>query len=520
MKSLKNVVLVFAVLAMLPMKVFAQKTEKIDCKNEACVLEILEKLKSPDQTTVSEAKAQVEIWANHVRYTGDPEMKDALKNAIFIVFEKYKYYDCDEYLFAELSRFCNKYDADDILRLASIEPIAGAAIRCVGDIPGSQDVITKYIDAHQDNLQHKDALAYAVGKLQITSMEDVLVSWLDDADDPTKIEIYNALMIIRSNDETTAIIEKGAKKLSKRKAADSKIAGMRLLVALNGEKEIPVLYKALKNKDGRVRREALELLKPYANDEVAQVVVKKCKKGDAAVDAVNWLGDVKNGSQMEFVMNQFSSKDPKAVDAAIRTVFILDYAEGINAVKPLFGGAHQEVIKESLITYEGDYITFINNMLKQNNAGRQYAALQVVECRPETHFANRVKELTNSTNTDVRDEAYKVLKLVMTPAQTQYLMTLLEYCDDKYVEDVQLAIKNATQKMPDKTKDEYASTLKHVRSDLMPRFYNVFAYFGTELCVDKLIDAYQNSMYQFEAKEALLLVENKKFKEKIDNVLK
>lgn len=53
MKNLKNIVLVFAVLAMLPMMVFAQKTEKIDCKKEECVLEILEKLKSPDQTTVS-----------------------------------------------------------------------------------------------------------------------------------------------------------------------------------------------------------------------------------------------------------------------------------------------------------------------------------------------------------------------------------------------------------------------------------------------------------------------------------
>ena len=520
MKSLKNIVLVFAVLAMLPMMSVAQKTEKITCKNERCVLETLENLKSPDPTTVSEAKAQVDIWVDHIKYTGDQEMKDALKEAVFVFVEKNTDSKVSEYLLSVLPQFCNKYDADDILRLAFIEPIADGAIRCIGDIPGSQKTIMKYIDAQKDNLQHKDALAYAVGKLQIASMEDVLVSWLEDADDPTKIEIYNALMIIKSSDETTAIIEKGAKKLNKSKVADNKIAGMRLLVALHGEKEIPVLYKALKNKDGRVRREALELLKPYANDEVAQVVVKKCKKGDAAVDAVNWLGDVKNGSQMEFVMNQFSSKDPKAVDAAIRTVFILDYAEGINAVKPLFGGAHQEVIKESLITYEGDYITFINNMLKQNNAGRQYAALQVVECRPETHFANRVKELTNSTNSDVRDEAYKVLKLVMTPAQTQYLMTLLEYCDDKYVEDVQLAIKNATQKMPDKTKDEYASTLKHVRSDLMPRFYNVFAYFGTELCVDKLIDAYQNSMYQFEAKEALLLVENKKFKEKIDNVLK
>lgn len=520
MKNLKNIVLVFAALAMLPMMVFAQKTEKIDCKKEECVLETLEKLKSPDPTTVSEAKAQVDIWANHVRYTGDPEMKDVLKNAIFIVFEKNEYYDCDEYLFAKLSWFCNKYDADDILRLAFVEPIAGAAIRCIGDIPGSQKAIMKYIDAHQDNLQHKDALAYAVGKLQITSMEDMLVSWLDDADDPTKIEIYNALMIIKSSDETTAIIEKGAKKLNKSKAADSKIAGMRLLVALNGEKEIPILYKALKNKDGKVRKAALELLKPYANDDVAQVVVKKCKKGDAAVDAVDWLGDVKNGSQMDFVMKQFSSKDPKAVDAAIRTVFKLDYAEGIKAVKPLFSGEHQEVIKESLIAYEGNYVIFLSDMMRLGDNEQKYAALQIVECRPVANFATPVRELTNSTNPDVKAEAFKLLRLVMTPAEAQYLMTLLEYCDDKYVEDVQLAIKNVTQKMPDKTKDEFASTLKHVRSDLMPRYYNVFAYFGTELCVNKLIDAYQNGAYQFEAKEALLLVENDKFKEMIDNILK
>ena len=262
--------MVFAVLAMLPMMSVAQKTEKITCKNERCVLETLEKLKSPDPTTVSEAKAQVDIWANHVRYTGDPEMKDVLKEAVFVFVEKNADSKVSEYLFSVLPQFCNKYDADDILRLAFVEPIAGAAIRCIGDIPGSQKAIMKYIDAHQDNLQHKDALAYAVGKLQITSMEDMLVSWLDDADDPTKIEIYNALMIIKSSDETTAIIEKGAKKLNKSKAADSKIAGMRLLVALNGEKEIPILYKALKNKDGKVRKAALELLKPYANDDVAQ----------------------------------------------------------------------------------------------------------------------------------------------------------------------------------------------------------------------------------------------------------
>ena len=120
----------------------------------------------------------------------------------------------------------------------------------------------------------------------------------------------------------------------------------------------------------------------------------------------------------------------------------------------------------------------------------------------------------------VRDEAFKVLKLVMPMAETQYLMTLLEYCDDKYVEDVQIAIKNVTANMPVEKKDEFASTLKHVKADVMPRYYNVFAYFGTELCVDKLIDAYQNGSYKFEAKEALLLVENAQFQDKINNVLK
>ena len=107
----------------------------------------------------------------------------------------------------------------------------------------------------------------------------------------------------------------------------------------------------------------------------------------------------------------------------------------------------------------------------------------------------------------------------MPMAQTNFLMNLLNYCDDKYVEDVQLAIKNATKNMPDDNKDEFASTLKHVKADVMPRYYNVFAYFGTELCVDKLIDAYKNGDYKNEAKKALLLVENKQFEEKINEAL-
>ena len=520
MKSLKNIVLIIAILAMLPVMTFAQKTEKIICKNEECVLAILEKLKSQDNAVVTDAKEQIGVLVDNVRFTGDSEMKDALKNSILMFVDKFS--DCreNEYLFSVIPMFCNRDDSDDIIQLVDNDEIADAVIRCLGDIPGSQDVIMKYIDRNHDDLEHKAALAYAVGKLNISSMENELISWLKDADDTTKIEIYNALLVIRSNDKTTAIVEKGAKKLNKSKDVDDKIAGMRLLTAIKGEDAMPMLYKALKNKDARVRREALELMKPYVNDKVVQNVVKKCKKGDAVVDAVDWLGDIKNDTQMDFVMKQFSSTNPIEVEAAIRAVFKIDNAAGIDVVKSMFGGYYQEVIKESMISYEGDYYAVLSDVLKNGNSDQQYAALQILECRPILNANNRVKELLNSANPVVRDEAYKVLKLVMPMAQTQFLMTLLEYCDDKYVEDVQIAIKNATKNMPDENKDEFASTLKHVRADVMPRYYNVFAYFGTELCVDKLIDAYQNGSYQFEAKEALLLVENEQFQEKINNVLK
>ena len=54
----------------------------------------------------------------------------------------------------------------------------------------------------------------------------------------------------------------------------------------------------------------------------------------------------------------------------------------------------------------------------------------------------------------------------------------------------------------------------------MPRYYKVFAYFGTELCVDKLIDAYQNGPNSAEAKAALLLVEDEAYQQKISEALK
>lgn len=520
MKIFRIFAITLALTAMMPYQNMAQNQKKLECYNADCVFEILERLRSNDVEVVAEAEITITELVDNYRYTGDSRMHDALKNSIIPFAIKFPNYKSTPLLISLCPVFCSQDDIWDIAQLFENEKLADYAIRAVGDIQGADSYVEKYIVKNKSDLQYKGAWAYAVGQQRVTKLENELISWLKGADDKTKIDIYNALLIIKSNDKTAKIIQKGAKKLYKSKIADNKIAGMRLLTALKGEKAMPMLLKAVNSDNRNVHREALKLMKPYANQEVVDKVIKKCKARREMLDVVDWLGELKNDTHMDLIISQLSSSDTEAVHLAIRAIFRIDNAEGINAVKPLFGGEYQEFIEESMLSYEGDYRTLLNSFLMSGTENQKLAALKILEKRPDVIMNTRVRELMNSNNQEIRDLAYKVLKLVVSPGYADYLKDILENCDAKYVDDVQLAIKNAIKDAKDDAKDDFVSTLKYVKANIMPRYYNIFAYFGTELCVEKLIDAYQNGDYKFEAKEALLLVENEAYKERITEVLK
>ena len=520
MKSFKSFVLIFALTALIPMQIFAQKPAKTTCFNEECVSEILEKMMSPNDSVAIAAYNTIIAMTDEAGMSHDSRMISALKASMISFIIEGKNPDENAFLISLFPKFCWADDCRELMKLTDNESITYDVLMAVGDINGSGRYIENYIMQNHDNLEYKSALAYGVGKQHISSMEDELISWLKDADEPTKIEIYKALVVIRSNDKTSSIVKKGAKKLLKSKTTDSRIAGLEIMAGLDGEKALPTLYKALKDKSSDVRVKALDLMKPYVNQEVVAKVMKKCKKGGALVDAINWLGDIKDDSQMELLVKQLQSENPKIVEASIRAIFKIDNPNGINAVKTMFGGNYQEVIKESMMTYQGDYLGVMNNVMQSGNDKQKLGALQIIEQRPIPGLNVRVRELTSNNDQAVRDEAYKVLKLVVIPANADALKSLLEYCDDKYVEDVQLAIKNAMKNVPEDVKNTFASTLKHIKPDKIGRYYNVFAYFGTEFCVDKLIDAYKNGPDSAKAKKALLLVENEAFKQRINDALK
>ena len=54
---------------------------------------------------------------------------------------------------------------------------------------------------------------------------------------------------------------------------------------------MPMLLKAVNSDNRNVHREALKLMKPYANQEVVDKVIKKCKARREMLDVVDWLAE-------------------------------------------------------------------------------------------------------------------------------------------------------------------------------------------------------------------------------------
>ena len=519
MKSFKSFVLIFALTAMMPMQIFAQKVEVIRCYDEKCVFDVLQKLRSAEASTVNEARKAIVMICDEAWMSGDSRMSDALKNSLIPFVEKFSDDASTPLLIAQLPKFCNSKDVEDIMQLTENESLADKIIRAVGEINGTGDYIERYINENRDDLKNKAAWAYAVGKQNIVSMENVLISWLKGADESTRADIYKALVVIRTNEKTTSIIKKGVKKLLKSKSSSNRCAGLEIMSDIDGEQAMPAFYKALKDKSSEVRVTALSLMKPYVNQDVVNKVMSKCKKGDALADAIDWLGDIKNSSYMPLIITQLKSDNPKLVEASIRAIFKIDNQDGIEAVKPMFGGDYQKVIKESMLAYEGDYIKLMNTLLKTGNVKQILGALQIIESRPSTEFGERVKVMTGYNNPMVKDEAFMVLPLVVVQRNAEYLKDLLQECDNKYVMDVQMAIKTAMKNATVEEKDHFVATLKHTNPLIIPRFYKIFAYFGTKTSVEKLINAYREGPDTEEAKIALYLVDNKEFTQRINEIL-
>lgn len=440
-------------------------------------------------------------------------------------------------------------DAEMLLSWVNDEIIGDASVRALASITPSKALVETYLQENEIKTTQRGSFAYVVGQLGLSQMEDLLLSWRKNADDATLAEIYNALSLMGSkkksmpvlakaakraqysldskgsttayfgmldrfaSEKDTATVVKAATKLLKVKKSNVKSAGMNLLVAVEGEKALPYLIKMLGDDDRQVRNEALRLMVPYSNEELCATVVQSCVKSNSIIDAVRWLAEVNDQSQIQFVIDQLSSDNPELVETAIYALVSIDNHDGMMALVPFFAGKYQDVVLDAMKSYNGKLSDVLNEVIK-GSVKQKLAVMDLLQyrsCYEMYYFINsNVKNNDIKTDFDkmLKESAFKALVGVVRYVHVDYLKTLLETCDNQYVESVQNALVKAMYKATTEQCDEFVYLLKNVRDEVLPRYYMVFAHLGNEKAVNKIIDGYFSGKGKEEALNALLSIDN------------
>lgn len=472
-------------------------------------------------------------------------MSDGLRKAI----EKADNDEVKAYLISLLRGFGNRKDVDFLLEYVKNENLAEVAIQTIASIPGSARNIVDL--AENSTPGNRKVLAYAIADNSVRKTEDILIQWLEGADVETQEAVYYALSVVGGDkslkllsakakslkynydptDATasyvrllgkyaakkdTAVVENGTAKMLKSKNTNINIAAMNLLVQTKGEAAVEMLLKSLKNKDKQVRMTALDLLKPMADSTVCAAVVKNMsKKHDA--EALNWLGEVGDKTQLEYVVNQLDSKDSLAVCEAIKSIIKIGDKHAMMNLVPFFGTVYQPVLKSAVVSTNNDCDVMIAEALKGTNE-QVIGALNVLESRTFINQVYAVRRLLNSDNQQVKAAAFKALKGVSNAGTSEYLRDLLVKVDEEYVTDVQDAIMKSMAYANDKSKSNFVYLLKNVDPAKITRFYRVFAYFGDDLSITKLLDGYNSTKTRNEAMDALLSIDNVNLADTLYNI--
>ena len=416
------------------------------------------------------------------------------------------------YLVSQFKKFNDEEDIYTLVKYIDNPDLADVAVRTMAELPNFSMYILKRYDVKNGVLLPKGAFAYAIGRQKMTDMEPVIKGWLRGADNMTKLDIYTALYDL-GNPESLPLVKSGAKKLYRKKDAALKVGGMKLLAAVEGKNALPYLYKSLKNKNREVRRTALDLMVPYADQQMCALVVKKYAKEDAVADVAKWLGDVKDETHVDYLIGLLSSQDKLTVEEAIRALCKIGNPAGIKALVPMIGGKYQEVIQEAMLASKADITPALAEALRGTDV-QKLAVLKLLQKRAYLKLRSQVMNMLDYVNNqDIRDAAFKVLKNISTPGDSEFLKDLLERCDDKYVSDVQDAFIAAMAKAQSSAKDDVVGKMKYTKENVLPRFYKVFASFGTDASVRKLVEYHNQGIEPGQVREALKTVDADRFKD-------
>ena len=262
------------------------------------------------------------------------------------------------------------------------------AARALASINGTEPVIYKLMKNQAKNGVSKVLLAQIASyKRHFHDAEPIVIEWLKGATPELKTQIYIALGAWGGADalkvlgaaakevgytfESTdaygsylnllsghlikhepKLVAKEAKKMMKFPKANVRLAGLDLLVQMQGVATTPLVVKALSDDCREYRYGAMRLSEAYADDKTyAAVAGELAEVADVAkVDILNWLGAQHAASQIAAIAPYVASQNDDVASAAIAAASKIGGEQALAAlITRMTKGEENEVVDAALI---------------------------------------------------------------------------------------------------------------------------------------------------------------------------
>lgn len=405
--------------------------------------------------------------------------------------------------------------------------------------PEAKEAIAKAVTSVSGD---KAALAHAVGDAAVAAsgIEQQLISWIGtDADTDkavyyalSKIGTEKSLPVLRKAAEavkyageptdaadryvllvkklyadgrTKAAAGEASKLMKKATAAGAdhaRIAALGVL-SMQGKPAIPYIVKAMDDPSRAYRNSALSLAKPFADEELYALLVKKLgqpgasKTPEAQTDILTFLGNQGVKSAVGAVLPFVASADAEQRDAAMWAAARIGGAQVPAVLAEGLASADEAVVATAaacLAAYRGDVNDVLAGVLAGNASDRgKVAALGLLGKRGAAAKAGAVLAAAGSANPEIAAAACAALPGVVKAKDLPALYALLEAqpsATEGNAAAIQDAVIAAMKDMP--AADRQAAVRGRMKGGKESLYYGVLARIGAPNAMEVIAAGFDN----------------------------
>jgi len=469
---------------------------------EQGVLQLVDMINAPGKGSNAQVDYAIRGLSYFVMAQGKESNRLTTANAYLKALDKVTERETKAILIRELQIVGKDESVDALGRFLNEESLSGPAARALATIntEKAKQALQSALLRKMGTAKTQQDVILAIGEAQMEVPEDLIKGFLGNGDQNMQKVVNYTLSRIGSaaslkdlgaaaekvgfvventgaNEAYIALIkrvvEKGNVKEAEKAANDllkkatkagkthTRDAALEILFSTNKANATKLLLTALKDPCKEYRNAALDFASCYADKAMYVEVMKALPKAkaDAKVDVLNWIGrESKCPTKHELIktleirfdlparqvfLSQLKDPSFEVKEATVWALVKIGDTANIPALADLLASKDAkevELAKEALSSFKGDIDQAVARVIPSATDAGKVAGLQLLALRKADKNMNTVLDQTKSTSADVKTQAYKSMKDVVSEKDFTLLCGMLETADASTIAPLQQAI--------------------------------------------------------------------------------